>query len=142
MFFLYSAADPTIKHKQFEIFYYCHFFSIPFFLLLLSHGAQGYNPNFWKWFIIPGVLFGLDRGLRIYRSRRPATLLQAVFMASNNPNHPNLRRGGASISSSVSVSSDSVFSLEFDKTGVFKGVTFREGQYLFVKCPVCFIQGH
>jgi len=118
MLFIYSAAFENTKMGQFEIFWYNHHFFITFFGFLLSHGHYGYQSNFWRWFLLPGALYLLERILRLYRAYQPVALLSVTVMKPN------------------------VFSLEFAKEGVFK-TPYKEGQYLFLQCPpVSQIQWH
>lgn len=46
--------------NKFQVFYWTHLLYIPFWVLLFFHG-----PNFWKWFIIPGVIYIVERILRL-----------------------------------------------------------------------------
>ncbi|KAK9869219.1 hypothetical protein WA026_002969 [Henosepilachna vigintioctopunctata] len=45
----------------FEIFYWTHLMYVPFWVLLILHG-----PNFWIWFLIPGVFYLIERLRRFY----------------------------------------------------------------------------
>ncbi|XP_045113365.1 NADPH oxidase 5-like [Portunus trituberculatus] len=48
------------KSGYFEIFYWTHLLSLPFWVLLVLHG-----PNFWKWLLLPGIAFLMETGLRV-----------------------------------------------------------------------------
>lgn len=48
------------KSGYFEIFYWTHLLSLPFWVLLVLHG-----PNFWKWLLLPGTAFLLETCFRI-----------------------------------------------------------------------------
>lgn len=43
------------KSGSFEAFYWTHLLYVPFWVLLILHG-----PNFWYWFIGPGILFAIE----------------------------------------------------------------------------------
>lgn len=53
---------PFPCHQQ--LFYWTHLSYIPFWALLIVHGA-----NFWKWFVIPGSLFLGEKALAAALSR-------------------------------------------------------------------------
>jgi len=117
MFFIYTAAFDNTKRGQFELFWYSHHVFIAFFFFLLVHGKKGLNPNFWKYFIGPGVLYLLERLLRIYRARLKVVVLSCTVMGD-------------------------VFSLEFAKEGIFAN-PYKEGQYVFIcSPPISKIQWH
>jgi len=118
MTFIYGGAAPKVKEGQFEIFWYSHHFFIMFFFMTLVHGAGGWGPNYWKFFLGPGVLYIIERLLRFYRARQDLVLLSVTHMKPN------------------------VYSLEFAKTGVFAS-EYKEGQYLFLCAPyISRIQWH
>ena len=54
---------PTFfRRKNFQVFYYLHYFFIPLILIIMLHAASVF------YFVFPGVLlYGLDRTLRIIR---------------------------------------------------------------------------
>jgi hypothetical protein len=110
MFLIYSAVADNVKRGQFEIFWYCHHMFIVFFITTLFHGKGGVNPNYWRYFLAPGVLYICERLLRFYRSRQPVVVLSVTIMGSD------------------------VFSLEFAKEGIFSS-PYGVGQYLFIQCP-------
>lgn len=112
MLFIYAAAAPIVKNGQFEIFWYSHHCFIGYFVFLLLHGGPGYNPNFWKWFIGPGIIYLCERILRIYRAGKHVVLVSVTNMRPN------------------------VLALEFAKDqGGFWGEPYYDGQYVFIKCP-------
>ncbi|XP_074037293.1 NADPH oxidase isoform X2 [Leptinotarsa decemlineata] len=90
----------------FEIFYYTHLMYVPFWILLILHG-----PNFWKWFFIPGIAYGLER---IYRSafivtERGKTYISSGLLLPSKVTHLVIKRP-----------------LQFD---------FHPGDYIFVRIP-------
>lgn len=52
------------KSGYFEVFYWTHLLYIAFWTLTIFHG-----PNFWKWFVAPGVIFLVERFHRTIRMR-------------------------------------------------------------------------
>ena len=58
------CSQPFVRKKgKFEVFYYTHLLYVPFYILLILHA-----PNFWHWFIVPGLLYLIERVLRLVRS--------------------------------------------------------------------------
>ena len=47
------------KSGYFELFHWCHKLYIPFYVLFIIHA-----PNCWKWFVLPGLVFVVEKGLR------------------------------------------------------------------------------
>lgn len=113
MLMIYSAAFDNVKRGQFEIFWYNHHFFLIFFGMILTHGKIGFNLNFWcvprslslpllrlvplahcccpawthhrKWFVGPGVLYLLERCLRIYRAYQPVVVLSVLLCSLLRP---------------------------------------------------------
>jgi NADPH oxidase len=118
MLMIYTTAPDNTKRGQFELFWYNHHFFILFFIFILLHGAGGFNPNFWKWFLGPGSLYCIERLARFYRSRQKVVILSVTIMKPD------------------------VFSLEFAKEGVL-AEPYNEGMYLFLQSPpISAIQWH
>ena len=46
-----------------QVFYWTHFCYLPFWLLCVLHA-----PNFWKWFIVPCILFIIEKLYRFGNS--------------------------------------------------------------------------
>jgi predicted ferric reductase len=78
MMLLYSGAWKKLRNSNFENFWYSHHLFIPFFGLLLGHGAQNLleKTTFYFYFIIPGTLYTIERLIRFKRSRTVVTLLK------------------------------------------------------------------
>ncbi|XP_018404285.1 PREDICTED: NADPH oxidase 5 [Cyphomyrmex costatus] len=91
----------------FEIFYWSHLLYIPFWILLIFHG-----PNFWKWFVGPGIIYLVEKIRRL------------VWLRSN--------RGKTYISSGLLLPSK-VTNLVIKRPSNFH---FHPGDYVFVKIPV------
>ncbi|XP_073994728.1 NADPH oxidase isoform X2 [Rhodnius prolixus] len=92
---------------SFEIFYWTHLLYIPFWILLLLHG-----PNFWKWFIVPGAIYAIERILRFswMRSERGKTYISSGLLLPSRVTHLVIKRPP-----------------HFD---------FHPGDYVFVNIPV------
>lgn len=73
----------------FEIFYWTHLLYVPFWALLVFHG-----PNFWKWFLGPGVLFLIERLLRFtwMRTERGKTYISSGLLLPSRVTHLVIKR--------------------------------------------------
>ncbi|XP_047478867.1 NADPH oxidase 5-like isoform X1 [Penaeus chinensis] len=62
LLFIIVAFSHRIVRKSgyFEIFYWTHLLSLPFWVLTVLHG-----PNFWKWLLLPGTAFLMETCLRV-----------------------------------------------------------------------------
>ncbi|XP_041448854.1 NADPH oxidase 5 isoform X2 [Drosophila obscura] len=57
---MFVCSQPFVRRKgSFEVFYWTHLLYVPFWILTLFHG-----PNFWKWFLLPGLVYIVERVLR------------------------------------------------------------------------------
>lgn len=96
------------RSGHFEVFYWTHICYIPFWILLIFHG-----PNFWKWFIAPGLIF---IGEKISRSK---FVKQARY--------------GKTFIEEVSLLPSSVTHLEISRPANF---AYQPGDYVFIQIPV------
>lgn len=104
---MFICSLPFVRRGgSFEVFYWTHLMYIPFWFLVIIHG-----PNFWKWFIIPGFIFIIERVLRF------------IWMRSN--------RGKSYVSSGILMPSK-VVNLVIKRPFHF---TFRPGDYVFINIP-------
>ncbi|XP_067631411.1 uncharacterized protein Nox [Eurosta solidaginis] len=104
---MFICSQPFVRRKgSFEVFYWTHLLYIPFWILLLFHG-----PNFWKWFLVPGLIYIVER------------LLRFVWMKSEH--------GKTYISSGLLLPSK-VIHLVIKRPFNFN---FRPGDYVFVNIP-------
>ncbi|NXE98967.1 NOX5 oxidase, partial [Menura novaehollandiae] len=73
------CSSPCVRRGgHFEIFYWSHLSYIPVWILLLLHG-----PHFWKWFVIPGSLFVLEKALGLaWRRAGGLRILEANLLPS------------------------------------------------------------
>lgn len=55
-----------------QVFYWTHLLYFVFWTLLIIHA-----PNFWKWFIVPGIVFFSEqvRGVNTFRDHAPILYL-------------------------------------------------------------------
>ncbi|XP_050305865.1 NADPH oxidase 5 [Anthonomus grandis grandis] len=89
----------------FEVFYWTHLMYVPFWILLLLHG-----PNFWKWFIIPGVAYLIERISRVdTMSNKGKTYISSGLLLPSKVTHLVIKRPA-----------------QFD---------FHPGDYVFVNIP-------
>ncbi|XP_053652092.1 NADPH oxidase 5 isoform X1 [Cherax quadricarinatus] len=94
------------KSGYFEVFYWTHLLYVAFWVLTLLHG-----PNFWKWFVAPGIIFVIERIHRTIRMR--------------------ISSGKAYISSGVLLPSK-VIHLVIKRPPQFH---FHPGDYVFISIP-------
>ncbi|NXM45883.1 NOX5 oxidase, partial [Gymnorhina tibicen] len=73
------CSSPCVRRGgHFEVFYWSHLSYISVWLLLLLHG-----PHFWKWFLIPGSLFFLEKVLGwAWRRAGDLRILEANLLPS------------------------------------------------------------
>lgn len=78
-----------IRVNQLQIFYWTHLLYVPFWILCLFHG-----PNFWKWFIVPGLIYVIERLLRILwmRSERGKTYISSGILLPSKVTHLVIKR--------------------------------------------------
>lgn len=106
---MYPAVIRNVKSGHFEIFWTTHHMFPIFLGSCIIHGRGWFGPNFWYWFIGPGLFYAVERTFREIGSRKPVTLLSCVHM-------------------------DKVFVLELARSGPF-AKEMKEGQYCFIMCP-------
>ncbi|ETO36577.1 NADPH oxidase [Reticulomyxa filosa] len=110
---LYSTSFEAVRRGEFEMFWYTHHLFVLFFLALLFHGRNSWNPNYWKWFLVPGTLYFIERITREVKASKPVGLISATHMNNKYAK---------------------VFCLELEKTGPIR--RHQEGQYIFLNCPM------
>jgi len=109
---MYCSAPKRVRHGNFEQFMSFHHLFILFEILLLIHGKNFIGPNYWKWFIVPGFFYILERVLRYRRQSSPVGIVSVTHMENKN---------------------FKVLCLELEKTGPL--AHFNEGQYVSITCP-------
>lgn len=104
---MFVCSQPFIRRKgSFEIFYWTHLLYIPFWILVILHG-----PNFWKWFIIPGLIYLIERIMRFVwmKSKRGKTYISSGLLLPSKVTHLVIKRP--------------------------PNFTFRPGDYAFINIP-------
>ncbi|NXH50184.1 NOX5 oxidase, partial [Dicaeum eximium] len=74
-----ACSSPCVRRGgHFEVFYWSHLSYISVWFLLLLHG-----PHFWKWFLVPGSLFVLEKVLGwVWRRAGDLHILEANLLPS------------------------------------------------------------
>lgn len=104
---MFVCSLPFVRRGgSFEVFYWTHLLYVAFFVLVILHG-----PVFWKWFIIPGCIFIVER------------LLRFAWMRSD--------RGKTYVSSGIILPSK-VINLVIKRPFHF---CHRPGDYIFINIP-------
>lgn len=114
MLLMYTSAVSRVRRPMFEVFWYTHHLFIVFYAMLIFHGFASIleKPSFWYWFIVPGLLYIIERILRVVRGKQDTILKMAVA-------HPS-----------------KVLEMQMQKTSF----NYKPGQYLFLACP--FLASH
>ncbi|XP_064476773.1 NADPH oxidase 5-like isoform X2 [Ornithodoros turicata] len=72
---------PCVRRSgRFEVFYYSHLLYVPFWFFLILHG-----PNFWKWFLAPGLVLVFEmlvRAGRFLSDYGQTTVMKGVVLPS------------------------------------------------------------
>ncbi|CAH2251821.1 jg13788 [Pararge aegeria aegeria] len=90
LFVLGVSSRPALrKGGCFEVFYFAHLLYIPFWILLIIHA-----PNFWKWFIVPGTIYVIERIMRLawMRSEVGKTYIASGILLPSRVTHLVVRR--------------------------------------------------
>lgn len=82
---------PTHPPTPPQVFYWTHLSYLPMWLLLILHG-----PNFWKWLLVPGILFFLEKAVGLAVSRMAAlSIVEVNLLPSKVQRGPEGPRGDA-----------------------------------------------
>ncbi|KAL4216478.1 NADPH oxidase 5 [Mactra antiquata] len=80
------CSMPFVRRTEhFQVFYWTHMLYVPFWILALLHG-----PNFWKWFVLPGTLFIIEKVSRskfIKMARFGDTYVEEVNLLPSGVTH-------------------------------------------------------
>ncbi|XP_050094231.1 uncharacterized protein LOC126576951 [Anopheles aquasalis] len=104
---MFICSQPFVRRGgSFEVFYWTHLLYVPFWVLVLFHG-----PNFWKWFIVPGLIYLVERTIRLVwmRTEHGKTYISSGLLLPSKVTHLVIKRP-----------------LHF---------CFRPGDYVFVNIP-------
>ncbi|KAJ1925204.1 hypothetical protein IWQ60_004697 [Tieghemiomyces parasiticus] len=117
LFIMAGCAVARVRHANFELFYYTHHLFLVFYALLIIHGSCSVDENkqfvctatsdFWKFLLIPGTIYLVERITREVRGRRPTQISRVV-------QHPSR-----------------VVQIQIKKASVKAGT----GQYIYINCP-------
>lgn len=72
-----SSMNFVRRKDHFEVFYYFHLLYVPFFVVCLLHA-----PNYWKWLLFPGILFIIEKYLRLRTINLPSFIREARILPS------------------------------------------------------------
>ncbi|XP_065268355.1 NADPH oxidase 5 [Emys orbicularis] len=75
------------KSGHFEVFYWTHLSYISIWALLVLHG-----PNFWKWFVVPGFLFVVEKTIGIAVSRIGGLYIVEINLLPSKVTHLVIKR--------------------------------------------------
>eukprot|EP01129_Flabellula_baltica_P008710 TRINITY_DN3494_c0_g1_i1.p1 TRINITY_DN3494_c0_g1~~TRINITY_DN3494_c0_g1_i1.p1 ORF type:complete len:532 (-),score=96.35 TRINITY_DN3494_c0_g1_i1:27-1622(-) len=80
MVLMYSSAVEAVRRPMFEAFWFTHHLFIVYYALLCIHGAAALleSPTFWIWFILPGVLYMIERMVRNAKGNQKTIILKAI----------------------------------------------------------------
>ena len=107
-----SSINPLRKMCRFVGFHCLHWIGLSlFYLLIIIHGVNNYNPSFWKWLLVVGFVFVLERLYSVLIMPRYSVGITKAF-----PYDETSR----------------VLSVELDKPTHFKSLP---GQYITVNIP-------
>ncbi|XP_031618648.1 uncharacterized protein LOC116337851 isoform X2 [Contarinia nasturtii] len=87
---MFLCSQPFVRRGgSFEIFYWTHLLYVPFWVLLVFHG-----PNFWKWFIIPFIIYMVERALKIIwlRNGHGKTYISSGILLPSKVTHLVIKR--------------------------------------------------
>lgn len=78
---MFLCSLPCVRRSgRFEVFYYSHLLYTAFWFFLILHA-----PNFWKWFLVPGLLLCIEmlvRACRSFSSYGRTTVMKGVILPS------------------------------------------------------------
>jgi NADPH oxidase len=144
MLLMYTTAHARIRKQSFETFWYTHHLFIPFLLGMYTHATgcfvrdsvQPYSPfagkqfwehcigdEGWRWELIGGGLYLIERVYREIRARRETRILRVIRHPFGK--HFRLLR----LSQKLMI--EDTMEIQFAKPSM----TPKPGQYLFLNCP-------
>ncbi|OWK09824.1 NOX5 [Cervus elaphus hippelaphus] len=85
---MFACSSSCVRRRgHFEVFYWTHLSYLPMWLLLILHG-----PNFWKWLLVPGTLFFLEKTISLAASRMAALNIVEVNLLPSKVTHLLIKR--------------------------------------------------
>ncbi|XP_065544496.1 NADPH oxidase 5 isoform X2 [Lathamus discolor] len=83
-----AFSSPCVRRSgHFEVFYWTHLSYISVWILLILHG-----PHFWKWFVVPGCLFVLEKVLGLAWRRAGGLRIVEVNLLPSKVTHLVIER--------------------------------------------------
>ncbi|NXL93308.1 NOX5 oxidase, partial [Alectura lathami] len=83
-----AFSSPCIRRSgHFEVFYWSHLSYVSVWALLILHG-----PDFWKWFLLPGGLFVLEKAVGLAASRAVGLRIVEVNLLPSKVTHLVIQR--------------------------------------------------
>ncbi|XP_061303456.1 NADPH oxidase 5 [Pezoporus flaviventris] len=83
-----AFSSPCVRRSgHFEVFYWTHLSYVPIWILLILHG-----PHFWKWFVVPGCLFVLEKVLGLAWRRAGGLRIVEVNLLPSKVTHLVIER--------------------------------------------------
>ncbi|XP_061227071.1 NADPH oxidase 5 [Neopsephotus bourkii] len=83
-----AFSSPCVRRSgHFEVFYWTHLSYISIWILLMLHG-----PHFWKWFMVPGCLFVLEKVLGLAWRRAGGLRIVEVNLLPSKVTHLVIQR--------------------------------------------------
>ncbi|XP_072392840.1 dual oxidase [Diabrotica undecimpunctata] len=78
-------AHPTIRKKAYKFFWFTHSLYIVFYILCLIHGLARLTgaPRFWLFFLVPGIIFTLDKVVSLRTRYIPLDVLETELLPSD-----------------------------------------------------------
>uniref|UniRef100_G1NCS3 NADPH oxidase 5 n=1 Tax=Meleagris gallopavo TaxID=9103 RepID=G1NCS3_MELGA len=88
LFAMLAFSSPCVRRGgHFELFYWSHLSYIIIWALLFFHA-----PNFWKWFLVPGGLFVLEKAVGMAVSRAMGLRIVEVHLLPSQVTHLVIQR--------------------------------------------------
>ncbi|XP_050569006.1 NADPH oxidase 5 [Cygnus atratus] len=83
-----AFSSPCVRRGgHFEVFYWSHLSYVSVWALLVLHA-----PNFWKWFVVPGGLFVLEKAVGLATSRATGLRIVEVNLLPSKVTHLVVQR--------------------------------------------------
>ncbi|CAG9862185.1 unnamed protein product [Phyllotreta striolata] len=78
-------AHPTVRKKAYKFFWFTHSLYIAFYILCLIHGLARLTgaPRFWYFFIVPGIIFTIDKVVSLRTRYIPLDVLETELLPSD-----------------------------------------------------------
>eukprot|EP00736_Rhodelphis_marinus_P006387 Rmarinus@m.10599 len=121
MIFMYGAAAEEVRRANFETFWVSHHMFMLFWFLCLLHG-----PRFWKWFLLPGLIYIFERF-----TRQGSVTERAMEGCGRHSTRVYVKN--------VEYLEPNVLKIGFDNSytggSTRKVLSHKEGMYLKLSCP-------